>query len=149
MAGGRYFNVVANYSTTNSTSEKTMNVESQYRNLICSILSTNLFWFYQQVYTDGLNLKTKDLEYFPLPDFSTVSKEVIKQIEVKYAEYLKDIEKNAINRSTYKEYKLRKSKHLIDKIDDLICPLYGLNKEEIDFIKNYEIEFRMEMEDEE
>lgn len=43
-----------------------------------------------------------------------------------------------------KEYKLRKSKHLIDKLDDLICPLYGLTKEETDFIKNYEIEFRLD-----
>ena len=32
---------------------------------------------------------------------------------------------------------------LIDKIDDLIGPLYNLTKDEIDFIKNYEIEFRL------
>lgn len=29
-------------------------------------------------------------------------------------------------------------------LDDLICPLYGLSKEETDFIKNYEIEFRLD-----
>jgi len=32
---------------------------------------------------------------------------------------------------------------LIDRINDLICPLYGLTSEETDFIKNYEIEFRL------
>ena len=144
MAGGRYFNVIANYSTTNSTSEKTYNMISEYRDLICSALSTTLFWFYQQVYTDGLNLKTQDLNYFPLPDFSRFDDKTLKLIKQQYSEYLEDIEKNVIHHSTFKEYKLRKSKHLIDKLDDLICPLYGLTKEETDFIKNYEIEFRLD-----
>ena len=65
-------------------------------------------------------------------------------------EYLKDIEYNVTIRKTtryakidtFKEYKLGKSKKYIDKIDTLICPLYGLNEKEIDFIINYDIEFR-------
>ncbi len=39
--------------------------------------------------------------------------------------------------------KLENQKKLIDKIDDVICPLYGLNEEESNFIKNYEIEYRL------
>ena len=31
----------------------------------------------------------------------------------------------------------------IDEIDDYIAPLYGLSQEELEFIKNYEIEFRL------
>ena len=147
MAGGRYFNVIANYSTTKSTSEKTYNVAEKYRDLICTTLSTTLFWFYQQVYTDGLNLKTQDLDFFPLPDFSKVDEKTIFAIKNKYAEYLADIERNVIKHSTFKEYKLRKSKYLIDQLDDLICPLYGLTPDETEFIKNYEIEFRVEDED--
>ena len=42
-----------------------------------------------------------------------------------------------------KEYKIVRSKAIIDEIDDYIGPLYGLTQEEIDFIKNYELEFRM------
>ena len=63
MAGGRYFNVIANYSTTQSTSEKTYNVKQKYRDLICTSLSTTLFWLYQQVYTDGLIVSTPNVEY--------------------------------------------------------------------------------------
>ena len=69
---------------------------------------------------------------------------ILLKINKKYAEYLTDIENNVIHHSTFKEYKLRKSKKLIDQLDDLICPLYGLTKEETDFIKNYEIEFRLD-----
>jgi hypothetical protein len=47
------------------------------------------------------------------------------------------------NINSFKEYKIGKSKKLIDKIDDVICPLYGLNEEESNFIKNYEIEYRL------
>lgn len=36
-----------------------------------------------------------------------------------------------------------RSKAIIDEIDDYICPLYGLTKTETDFIKNYELEFRL------
>jgi hypothetical protein len=48
------------------------------------------------------------------------------------------------NIDSFKEYKIRKSKHLIDKIDDIICPLYGLTPEETEFVKSYEIEFRVD-----
>jgi hypothetical protein len=65
---------------------------------------------------------------------------------------LRDIQKNIVEHQTteyvnvdsYKEYKIRYSKHLIDAIDDLIAPLYGLTDKELDFIKNYEIKFRVD-----
>ena len=70
-----------------------------------------------------------------------------------YNKYLIDIEANAnirtssgdstYNVSEFKEYKIVRSKSIIDEIDDTIGVLYGLTKEEIEFIKNYEIEFRM------
>ena len=70
-----------------------------------------------------------------------------------YKQYLKDIEANANTRGasgsssynvdSFKEYKIGYSKKIIDEIDDFIGPLYGLTNDEIEFIKNYEIEFRM------
>ena len=53
----------------------------------------------------------------------------------------------AINDWHKERYKIGKSKSIIDRIDDYIGPLYGLSPEEIEFIKNYEIEFRMNDED--
>ena len=70
-----------------------------------------------------------------------------------YDEYLTDIEKNvtvrtssansSYNVATFRNYKLSKSKNLIDKLDDVIGKLYGLTDEEIDFIKNFELEIRI------
>lgn len=148
-AGGRYFKVVTNYSTKSSSETKIL-LESKIADSIGCILSSSLsFWFYQ-IYSDNLSWKSYEIENFTIPYLS--DKDIV-ALEKLYQKYLADIENNAKNRtvtedssyhiSEFKEYKIQKSKHIIDQIDDLICPLYGLTQEEIDFIKNYEIEFRL------
>jgi hypothetical protein len=142
MAGGRYFKVITNY-TTNSSAEKSICISSKYSKCVGLFMSSTLFWWYVQVYADDHNLKSYEIENFRIPT-TKLNDKIISEIEKLYDKYLTDIEQNArINSKGTKEYKIRKSKHLIDKIDDLICPLYGLTQEETDFIKNYEIEFRL------
>lgn len=154
FAGGRYFKVVTNYSN-GSSAERAMYFDKKYADAIGCILSSNLsFWFYQ-IYSDNLNWKSYEIENTPIPQLTD---EAIAQLNQLYAEYLSDIEENANKRQTtgtssytvdsFKEYKIGKSKAIIDKIDDLICPLYGLSQDETDFIKNYELEFRMSGENE-
>jgi len=148
-SGGRYFNVITNYKT-NSTKEKPVKFNNKISDFVGAILSSNLFYYYQQVYTNGIDLKQYEIESFPIP-VNELNTEKRKEIEIVYKQYLADIEKNAnvrvtkvyANIDTFKEYKICKSKHLINKIDDIICPLYGLTQKETDFIKNYEIEFRL------
>jgi len=147
--GGRYFKVITNYSTS-STKEKGMLIDKHFCDAIGAILSSNLFFWYYQIYSNNLDLKSYEIESFPIP-VNELTEERIKVIEMLYGEYLKDIEENVQIRTTtkyahidsFKEYKIGKSKKYIDAIDDFIGPLYGLNKEEIEFIKNYEIEFRL------
>lgn len=153
-SGGRYFKVVTNYST-GSSKEKPIVLGEKYANALGCILSSNLsFWFYQ-IYSNNLDWKSDEIENTPIPPLSN---ETIEKLDELYKEYLADIEANANKRLTsgdstykvdsYKEYKIGKSKAIIDKIDDLICPLYGLSAEETNFIKNYEIEFRLSGEEE-
>lgn len=153
FAGGRYFKVVTNYST-GSSAERAICFDEKIANSIGAILSSNLFFWYYQIYSDNLNLKAYEIESFKIP-FEQLTNERIEKLELLYKDYLKDIERNATVRKTmrysninsFREYKIGKSKHLIDKIDDFICPLYGLTKEETEFIKNYEIQFRLSDDD--
>lgn len=149
FAGGRYFKVVTNY-TTGSSAERRLYLEEDKANALGCILSSSLsFWFYQ-IYSDNLNWKSLEIESFPIPELTASQ---ISSLEILYREYLEDIESNANVRvssgksqyhvDSFKEYKIGRSKPIIDKIDDFIGPLYGLNSKEIDFIKNYEIEFRL------
>ena len=50
-AGGEYFNVVTDYSS-GSSQEKPFFTQKKFTKIIAATLSTNLFWFYQQVYSD-------------------------------------------------------------------------------------------------
>lgn len=153
FAGGRYFKVFTNYST-GSSAERTITFDKKIANSIAAILSSNLYFWFYQIYSDNLNLKSYEIESFTIP-IEKLTDEIIIQLEQIYSSYLADIERNANIRQTtkyanidsFKEYKIGKSKHLIDQIDDIICPLYELTKEETEFIKNYEIQFRLQDEE--
>lgn len=149
--GGRYFKVVTNY-TTYSNKESSFYVKSEWRDVVACALSSNLaFWFYQ-VYSNNLSWSTYDILDFTIP-VKVITPKQKTQIEELYKIYVIDIEKNVNTRNVsteskytmdvFKEYKIVRSKAIIDEIDDYIGPLYGLTQEEIDFIKNYELEFRM------
>ncbi len=150
FAGGRYYKVITNYSNGSSAERVLYFSNKKLANAMGCILSSNLsFWFYQ-IYSDNHNWKNYEIENFPIPSLSDKD---IDYLDALYARYLADIEANAnvrtssgkstYNVETFKEYKIVSSKHIIDEIDDYICPLYGLTQEETDFIKNYELEFRL------
>jgi hypothetical protein len=149
-SGGRYFKIITNYST-GSTKEKPIYFEQKFADSFGAILSSNLYFWFYQIYSNNLDLKTYEIESFGLP-LERLTDEVINHLERIYNNYLKDIELNAnirqttryVNIDSFKEYKIGKSKHLIDQIDDVIAPLYGLTKDELEFIKGYEIQFRLQ-----
>jgi len=146
-SGGRYYKVITNYST-GSTKEKFIYFNKKLTNSIGAILSSNLYFWFYQIFSNNLDLKKYEIEAFCIPNLYNST---IKLLDKLYLEYLIDIEKNSnirqaecyANIESFKEYKIGKSKHLIDKIDNIICPLYGLTNEEINFIKNYEIDYRL------
>lgn len=88
-SGGRYFNVITDYPT-GSSQEKSFHVSNRFTKIIVATLSTSLFWFYQQIYTDGLHIKQLELETFPLFDLESLTPAQIEQIENLYDKYLND-----------------------------------------------------------
>ena len=147
--GGRYFKIVTNYST-GSTKEKAILFDKKLSDAIGCILSSNLSFWYYQIISNNLDWKSEELLSFTIPELTD---ENISKLSSLYQEYQTDVEAKAnvrqssgesrYNVSQFKEYKIVKSKSIIDRIDDYICPLYGLTDEERDFVKNYELEFRM------
>ena len=152
-AGGRYFKVITNY-TTNSSAEKCLMLKSDLSDAIGGILSTSLFFWYYQVFSDNLNLKSYEIESFPIP-IENINSDDIKMIASLYAEYLEDIEKNSNVRVTknyahideFREYKIGKSFRIIDQLDDMVDGYFGLTIDEIDYIKNYDRSFRTDTEE--
>lgn len=140
--GGRYFNVITNYST-GSPEENPLYFNKKLSDAIGLILSSSFFWYFQQIFTDGLHIKDYEIKSFPIPE---IPNDKIKEIEDIYNDYLADIEKNVIMHNannSFKEYKIVKSFKYIEKMDDIVCNLYGLSEEEANYIKNYELEYRL------
>ncbi|MCE2484361.1 MAG: hypothetical protein J4F42_02515 [Desulfurellaceae bacterium] len=46
-------------------------------------------------------------------------------------------------RTETQSFKVQKSKPIIDRIDRVLAPHYGFTDEELDFIINYDIKYRM------
>ena len=130
--------------TTNQDSDLSGHFQNTY-NLQTTTVQADVM-----LYSDNHNWKAGEIENFPIPQIDDATRLNLIQL---YKRYLADIERKAnirissgnssYNVSKFKEYKIVKSKSIIDEIDDTIGILYGLTKEEIEFIKNYEIEFRM------
>jgi len=141
-AGGRYYKIITK-EPTESSAEGNIIIENKYLDLVGAILSSNLFYWFWLIHSDWHNMRTSEIEKFPIP-YNNFDDKTLEQISELYNNYLADLKKNAKKTVTgLNIFVARKSKHIIDQIDDLICPLYGLTQEEIDFIKNYEIEFRL------
>lgn len=149
-AGGRYYNIVTNFST-GSTQEKPFFVRDVEADVICALLSSSLYYWLYLLYSDNLHIKSYELLMCPIPFF-----DVGKSVELKmlYASYIQDLERNAIvkkadysNVSAIKEYRARLSKPLIDEIDRALQEPFGLSDDEIEFIINYDLKFRTDEED--
>jgi hypothetical protein len=149
-ADGGYYSLVLPH-TTHSKYENSFLFDAKIVKVIGAILSSNLFFWHQKVYSDNYHLTKDEIESFLLPPLGKITEEVIAEIASRYDEYIADIERHVIVRSTkaysqadsIREYKLMKSRDYADRIDEIINPLYGLTDEETKFIKNYELEFRM------
>ena len=146
-SGGRYYNIVTNFPT-NSSKENSILIERKYKDVVAALLSSNLYFWFYHIYSNNLDLKTYELNIFPIP-VENLTQSKIDDVEKYYDAYLKDLHRhskiktvNYAHVSEYREYYARHSKHIIDKIDLAIKDVYGLNDEEMEFIINYDIEFR-------
>jgi hypothetical protein len=125
--------------------------EKRFAKVIGAFLSSNLYFWHQKVYSDNYHLKRADIETFPVP-LSKLSDNIIRELKNLYTRYQREVEHCAITRNTdaysetkiIKEYKLMNARRYPHLIDNIVCQLYGLTPEEREFIRDYEIKFRIE-----
>ena len=148
-AGGRYWKIFLDkpFGTGNS-SEKRVTFNDIDRYVIISSVSSDVFWWYYSSHFDMFNLGDYQIFGFRLSNLSNLIIEILKEIGKKYEHSL---EKNAIIKNvqtghgivSQKQYYVRKSKPIIDEIDKVLAKHYGFTEEELDFIINYDIKYRM------
>ncbi|MFN9340048.1 MAG: hypothetical protein ACK6BZ_11205, partial [Candidatus Kapaibacterium sp.] len=136
-------------SGTETVSEKTAYFRDINSQQAVAIFSSSTFWWYYSCHFDMFNLKDYMIFGFR---FSDASKDILNKLNKLGGEYLKSLEENAeikiINSKTkgnveQKQFIVSKSKPIIDEIDTVLAEHYGFTDEELDFIINYDIKYRM------
>ena len=158
-AGGGYFLLIKNSKSItyingnleNVKAEKSICINSIYsNNSIGAILSSSLFYWNYIAYTDCRNLQKSFIDNFHI--FNDVKKGC--DVLCSFGKDLfDDYEKNKFTKSThykttgndvvYDEYYPKLSKSFIDRIDEKLGSLYDFTAEEMDFIVNFDIKYRM------
>lgn len=112
--------------------------------VVGAILNSSLFFFWFMSIGNGRNITGADVEQFPLGDFG---EDILRDLPVVFDRLMKDYRDNSFIRvrqdCKFQEFRPSKSKALIDEIDRVLAQHYGFTDEELDFIINYNIKYRM------
>lgn len=117
-------------------------------NVACAILNSNLFYMYFISYGDCFHLSERLVFNFPISEDILYDDDLLKLSGLLQVQIRKNPEKTKIKTKEgdlieYDEYYARKSKPIIDEIDRVLAKHYGFSEEELDFIINYDIKYRM------
>jgi hypothetical protein len=116
-----------------------------------SIINSSLFYFYFIVFSDAYHCGRDLIESFPA-DIRKVADDLGDNLLTVEEMLMADLRKNSVvRRIAYKNTGMvemqkffpKLSKPLIDQIDTLLATHYGFTEEELDFIINYDIKYRM------
>jgi type I restriction-modification system DNA methylase subunit len=147
-AGGLYYKIIINFPFPyKSTSNKTIYFkESADRDVITAFLNSSLQWLIYTISFDTLNFT--DYYIYSLPfSYNDLTANHKRQLHKLCNELMADYKKNAKHKHRGKtpcyEIKANLSKPIIDKIDCVLAEHYGFTNEELDYIINYDIKYRL------
>jgi len=115
---------------------------------VCALLNSSVFYSYFIAYGDCFHLSDGLATGFPAVPAS-VGDKVLEKLTQKL---MKDLKVNATKKEistkagakiSYDEFNVSTSKPIIDEIDRVLAKHYGFTEEELDFIVNYDIKYRM------
>ena len=149
--------VLDGYGRRRSPSEfKELRFPNQtYAQLALCCLNSNLFYWFITVFSDCRYVNKREVDAFPI-DLVSLSKEKVQGHLMLLGERLMvDLSANSIERRmkfahdtlTVQCIIPKLSKTIIDEIDRALASHYGFTNEELDFIINYDIKYRMGQED--
>ena len=116
-----------------------------------AVFNSSLFYWWFILLSDCRHLNMREIGMFPLSldglstDTRTGLAEALSLLMESYQKHArrKVCRYRTTGRVVYDEFFPKRSKPIIDRVDLLLGGHFGLNAEELDFIMNYDIEFRM------
>ena len=121
--------------------------------VVVAILNSSLFYWWFVVLSDCRHLNLREIRKFPVgideiedtTKASLASASSALMTDLKRHSQRKEANYQTTGSVVYDEFYPRHSKPIIDEIDRVIAKHYGFTNEELDFIINYDIKYRMGM----
>ena len=125
---------------------------SHHRDVLLSLLNSNLFFWLVTIYSDCRNLNKREV-YSVRVDIEKASPQIVSQLQSLSGDLMDDLRRHSkLVKMAYKSLGQtltiqciypKYSKPIIDEIDGVLAKHYGFTDEELDFIINYDIKYRM------
>ena len=158
-SGGRYWKFMATFKPLfylngeKSTSSRETHLFFNSKNeleVITSILNSTLYFWYYVMNSDARTNNPSDLKEFPFA-YEELENEIKEKLIANCQILMRELQKNAVMVNavyrtgdvSFAQYLPSKSKPIIDEIDKVLAKHYGFTEEELDFIINYDIKYRM------
>ncbi len=149
-----YFKREKDASSAISTNLKTVYFGNDFdKNLFSLFLNSSLFFYWWIAQSDEFHVLISEIKEFGIHGFENFRQN---QQTIIYLvnELMDDYKKNSAIKSTalggskvfYQEFYPRKSKQIINRIDDFIARIYGLTEEQNLFLKEYDLVWRIDEE---
>ena len=119
--------------------------------VMVAALNSSVFYWWFLLLSDCRHLNLREIENFPigLNEMSQGTKTRLTKLTEKLMSSFKqhsqrkETRYQATGRVVYDEFDQKPSKPIVDEIDRALAEHYGLTEEELDFIINYDIKYRM------
>ena len=118
---------------------------------VVAALNGSVFYWWFLLLSDCRHLNLREIEGFPLglermkkstkQRLARLTDELMESFK-RYS-HRKETRYQATGRVVYDEFNQKPSKPIVDKIDRVLAEHYGFTEEELDFIINYDIKYRM------
>jgi hypothetical protein len=115
---------------------------------LIAALSSDIFWWWYTVTSNMRHLNPYDINNFPVPN-SVLSDEILTSLGSKYLVSISENSEMKVRNQKQtgivetQSFRIYKSKSIIVEIDHILSRHYGFTDEELDFIINYDIKYRM------
>ena len=125
-----------------SNEYKLFNCPKDMQAYILCLLNSNLFFLYWTIVSDCWHITGKELSEFIIPT-NDIDFNAFRGLASELEQKLENTKNYIGSKQTVYEYKHKECKKEIDEIDILLQQIYCLTNEEIEFLRNYNIRYRM------
>ncbi len=158
-AGGRYWRLVKSFPSyfrsdtgaTATSTEKTFSTSKDHAPVLVALFSSSFFYWYWRVCSNCRHLTSRELESFPVAKsiFDKSASQELSALSERFEVRLKETKQRQTTENKRSGtvvqdiFRVSTAKSIIDEIDTVLARHYGFTPEELDFIINYDIKYRL------